>query len=389
MLWLYRFFNGYLLLEFSGEFSERILNLCAKNHITLWGLHCRKRKITGCISVGDFRRLRYIRRGKKIKVHILEKRGLPFFIKKYRKRTAFFAGIILFFLILNYLSGFIWTVRVSGNRNISDQEILKACQEIGVYEGMRKRGFDAKAEKERLLINSDSLAWSSMNIEGCVLTVNVTEIKNTKEKNDEVPTNLKAAGDGIIKKIDVKSGNCVVKVGDTVKQGDVLVSGIIEGQTSTQFVHSSGAIIAKTEREITARADFNQTICNKTGRESSKSVLSFFHIKIPLYLGKTSSPAKTETVIHKAELFGQRIPMSIISKKFYFTQNVKHTFSSEELEAQLSADINRQISDYGIDEYEVKDKKITQDDKDCEMTVIISAEENIAFQDILLFNSGN
>lgn len=389
MLWLYRFFNGYLLLEFSGEFSERILNLCAKNHITLWGLHCRKRKITGCISVGDFRRLRYIRRGKKIKVHILEKRGLPFFIKKYRKRTAFFAGIILFFLILNYLSGFIWTVRVSGNRNISDQEILKACQEIGVYEGMRKRGFDAKAEKERLLINSDSLAWSSMNIEGCVLTVNVTEIKNTKEKNDEVPTNLKAAGDGIIKKIDVKSGNCVVKVGDTVKKGDILVSGIIEGQTSTQFVHSSGAIIAKTEREITARADFNQTVCNKTGRESSKSVLSFFHIKIPLYLGKTSSPAKTETVIHKAELFGQRLPMSIISKKFYFTQNVKHTFSCEELEAQLSADINRQISDYGIDEYEVKDKKITQDDKGCEMTVIISAEENIAFQDILLFNSGN
>lgn len=389
MLWLYRFFNGYLLLEFSGEFSERILNLCAKNHITLWGLHCRKRRITGCISVGDFRRLRYIRRGKKIKVHILEKRGLPFFIKKYSKRTAFFAGIILFFLILNYLSGFIWTVRVSGNRNISDQEILKACQEIGVYEGMRKRGFDAKAEKERLLINSDSLAWSSMNIEGCVLTVNVTEIKNTKEKNDEVPTNLKAAGDGIIKKIDVKSGNCVVKVGDTVKKGDVLVSGIIEGQTSTQFVHSSGAIIAKTEREITARADFNQTVCNKTGRESSKSVLSFLHIKIPLYLGKTSSPAKTETVIHKAELFGQKLPMSIISKKFYFTQNVKHTFSSEELEAQLSADINRQISDYGIDEYEVKDKKITQDDKDCEMTVIISAEENIAFQDILLFNSGN
>ncbi len=389
MLWLYRFFNGYLLLEFSGEFSERILNLCAKNHITLWGLHCRKRKITGCISVGDFRRLRYIRRGKKIKVHILEKRGLPFFIKKYRKRTAFFAGIILFFLILNYLSGFIWTVRVSGNRNISDQEILKACQEIGVYEGMRKRGFDAKAEKERLLINSDSLAWSSMNIEGCVLTVNVTEIKNTKEKNDEVPTNLKAAGDGIIKKIDVKSGNCVVKVGDTVKKGDILVSGIIEGQTSTQFVHSSGAVIAKTEREITARADFNQTVCTKTGRESSKSVLSFFHIKIPLYLGKTSSMATTETEIHNAQLFGQRLPMSITAKKFYFTQKVKHTFSSEELEAQLSADINRQISDYGIDEYEVKDKKITQDDKGCEMTVIISAEENIAFQDILLFNSGN
>lgn len=389
MLWLYRFFNGYLLLEFSGEFSERILNLCAKKHITLWGLHCRKRKITGCISVGDFRRLRYIRRGKRIKVHILEKRGLPFFIKKYRKRTAFFAGIILFFLILNYLSGFIWTVRVSGNRNISDEEIIKACREIGIYEGMRKRGFDAKAEKERLLINSDSLAWSSMNIEGCVMTVNVTEIKNRKNETDGVPTNLKATGDGIIKKLDIKSGNCVVKLGDTVKQGDVLVSGIIEGQNSTQFVHSSGAVIAKTEREIKARADFNQTVCKKTGRKSSKSVLSFFHLKIPLYLGRTSSMAKTETEIHNAQLFGQKLPMSIISKKFYFTKNVKRTFSREELETQLIADIKSQISDCGIEDYEIKEKKITEDAKGLEMTVIISAEENIAFQDILLFYSGN
>ena len=389
MLWLYRFFNGYLVLEFSGEFSERILNLCAKNHITLWGLHCRKRKITGCISVGDFRRLRYIRRGKRIKVHILEKCGLPFFMKKYRKRTAFFVGIILFFLILNYLSGFIWTVRVSGNRNISDEEIIKACRDIGVYEGMCKRGFDAKAEKEKLLINSENLAWASMNIEGCVLTVNVTEIKNTKDETDEVPTNLKAAADGIIKKVDVNSGNCIVKVGDTVKKGDILVSGIIEGQTSTQFVHSSGAVIAKTEREIKVRADFNQTVCKKTGTESSKSVLSFFHIKIPLYLGETSLAAETETAIQNVKLFGQKLPISITSKKFLFTKEVNRTFSREELESQMSADINARISECGIEEYEVKDKKIFEDAKGLEMTVIISAEENIAFQDILLFYSGN
>ena len=67
-----------------------------------------------------------------------------------------------------------------------------------------------------------------------------------------------ATADGIIKKMDIVSGNSVVKVGQAVKKGDLLVSGIIETVDGTRFVKSKGTVLATSEKEITLRENFKQ-----------------------------------------------------------------------------------------------------------------------------------
>ena len=44
MLWLYRFFNGYVKVKIEGDFPERLINKCVKSSIILWNIKYLKTK---------------------------------------------------------------------------------------------------------------------------------------------------------------------------------------------------------------------------------------------------------------------------------------------------------------------------------------------------------
>lgn len=389
MLWLYRTLCGYLRIKISGEFAERLLNNCAAANITLWNIRYKKGCIFACISALNFKRLRQARKGMKIHISICEKHGLPFLKNKYKKRMGLFVGLIAFFLILYYLSGFIWVINVEGNNNVSDKKIISACAELGIKEGVRTGKINSKLQKDELLLKMNSLAWASLNIEGCVLTVNVSEVRENDDEMPDSPTNIKASADGIIKKIDVTSGNCVVKVGDAVKKGDLLVSGIIEHNNCTEFVHSLGTVNASTTREFKKSGLFMQKKRNDNGTVNVKKVLNFYGIKIPLFISAATGDYDTKTTVKQTEILGKKLPISITKKIYRFKDKTDIEYTKEELSEILYMKIEKEIEKEGIKEYSIENKEIREIDGGIECKVLINSDENIAKQDILLINSGN
>ena len=388
MLWLYRFSVGFIEAEFSGDVAEVILNICAKNGISLWNIRRRGKEIRCYITVRDFKALPSIAKKSGIRAHILKKLGLPFIINRYRKRFGIPAGAALFFCYLYFMSAFIWTVEVNGNKTVPASEILAVCETIGIKEGVLKSKINPQIAKQELLLSQDGLAWASVNIEGSLASVNVTETKE-KEQDNNTATNLKAAADGIITKIDVTSGNCVVKVGDTVAKGQLLVSGVIERESSTRFVHSSGSITARTEREITVSADFKRTVSEKTGEIKKRSVLSFFGIKIPLYLGGVKGSFESRTDTKEAELLGKTLPIRLTTKYFQMTAEKQVTLSEKELLKELDELLKNRVKGENIDIFEVKNRQYDETEDGITLKAVISAEENIAEPEILLFSTGN
>ena len=57
MLWLYRFAVGFIEAEFSGDVAEVILNICAKNGISLWNIKRKSEKKRCYITVTNFKTL--------------------------------------------------------------------------------------------------------------------------------------------------------------------------------------------------------------------------------------------------------------------------------------------------------------------------------------------
>ena len=384
MLYLYRFFCGILEVEFFGIYPEKIINLCAKNRIAVWNVHYGNNKIRLFITVKDFKRLPKILKRSGLRLHILNKTGFPFFINRYKRRFGIFAGIVIFFAVLQFMSGFIWIIEVEGNKTVTDSEILAICEEIGIKIGVKRNSIDTKNTPQDLLLKTDKLSWGSFNIEGCKLTVNVTEIVPKTEDNT-VATNLKAAKDGIIEKIDVTSGNPVVKVGDIVKKGDLLVSGITETMRDTKFVHSIGTVTAKTEETITLFEPFIKKTETLTGKTAKRRVLEIFGIKIPLYIGKEKGNFKTETYCKNLKLLSQNIPIKIYTKKFIFIKKENEKRDYDKLCNQLANQLELQSQK---ENFSVKTKDLTQNENGVTLTAVVTKTEDITYSENLIFTIG-
>lgn len=351
ILFILRYFRGYLDVMLSGVYSEKVLNSISINKISVWHLRYKGGNIQLRMFAGDYKKLRAIRRDTGVKIKIISKHGFPFFIRKYRHRSGFLVGAVIFFALLKFLSTFIWIINVDGNKAVKTSDIMNTLNSIGISENMKISDISPKEQAQSLLMKRDDLAWASLNIEGCVLSVNVSEIKNKPDKDAGEPTNLVATADGIIKKIDAVSGDVRVKVGDNVHKGDVLVSGIIESMTSTAFVESNATVIAQVEKSYTKKETFLQSFKVKTGKKSSRLALEILGVKIPFYIAKKESGAFLSYSAQRAVLFGNRIPVNIYTQKLSYYKENEIGFSEDDLKNSLSEKLKSFLKNEKIEGY--------------------------------------
>lgn len=386
MLWVIRYFKGFLLIKIYGDSCERLLNIAAKNGIMLWNMHYKKNYITACVSIKDFRLLRKIIRKKSLKIHILSKHGLPFIMNGYVNRTGIFCGIAIYFLILLFMSGFIWRVEVTGNEKTDTKQIIDTCSKLGVFEGVYKNKIDTANLPLKLLMKTDGLAWCSMNIEGCLLTVNVSE---TVKDTAAVPSNLIADFDGVIMRIDVQEGNVCVKIGDTVKKGDLLVSGVLKNNSDYIFKKSVGNIYAETVRKYTLSDNLTKVKQVPAGISVNRFVISVFGADIPLYLGDEYRNNKSELKIMELKLFGVDVPIKLYKRNYLIYQKKKITEGEDKVLKGIEKKIMKNINNINAVNCELTNKNIERNGNLLTLTEEFTCVENIAKEEIILFNTVN
>ena len=295
LVYLYRFFRGYVTIKFYGEFPERFINICAFNHLQLWNIRRRKDCIFANISVGDYLKIRSIKKNRSIRIRLIRKKGFYFTIKPYLKRKGLAVGMVAFFAIIYLLSRFIWNIDVVGNKTLRRDEILKYCEEINIKEGVLSSTIDTDTARLQLLMNNEKLSWASFIIEGSHLTVNILETK-TVDIRDSTPNNLIADRDGVIEKVSVSGGKAVVKKNQAVLKGDLLVTGALQySDGATNLVRCDGKVLAKTEREMVCETPY--IVYNKkiSGRSEKRNILTIFGFDIPL-------SGKPVSFLHKKEV---------------------------------------------------------------------------------------
>lgn len=376
---------GYVRFEVKGEFPERLLNQLSMNGVSVWGIARKGKNITACISVRDYLKMRQYRGKNKVRTRILTRHGLPFFASKHRLRVGFIAGLVMYVLVLFFMSSFVWNVRVVGNESLETEEIISACRELGLYEGADISDLDVEQIRTRLALKIDGIAWASVNIEGVRATVNISESKGGKNP-EAPPCNLKASIDGVITKIEVTSGTIAVKVGQTVQKGQLLVSGITEYKDGAyQFGVSEGKVYAETSHETEIFVPFTETKTVRVGEPKHRKVLSFFGVRIPLYLGSVKGNYETDTETKRYESNEMYLPVTLTDTAFYKLKTQTVTLTQEEAKQKGIQQLeNFEKSDLMNAEILAKSVEFeVQSDG-----VLLKAEykclENIAIDDLLL-----
>lgn len=226
-----KYVRGYVLVHLTGYAPERFLNLCGKHDILIWDLKVTEDGYLFHISMEGFKTLRPILKKTKTRVRILEKKGLPTYLFRYRKRKLFVAGLLLCFSMLFYVSGFVWNIEVSGNSYLSEETILLFLEEEGASFGTKIAEIDCASLEEKLRSDYPEVIWTSIKIYGTKMTVDIQESLLSDESyeaaSDEI-CDIVAAKDGLITYMITRQGMPLVSVGTEVKQGDCLVSGTLE-----------------------------------------------------------------------------------------------------------------------------------------------------------------
>ena len=162
-------------------------------------------------------------------------------------------ALAVFLAAAIFLPTRIFFVRVEGNVTTPTRLILDAAGESGIRFGASRRAVRSEKMKTALLSALPHLHGAGGNTSGCVATGSVrqrTEPEVTGQ--DRAVSSIVASRDGFIVSATVTRGNSLCRVGQSVKAGQVLISGYTDCGICIQATRAEGETCAQTSREFAA-----------------------------------------------------------------------------------------------------------------------------------------
>lgn len=317
---LVNYLRGSVRLEVSGAFPERFLNLCAQRGIPFWD-----------VEWLDANNLRLTvtrhgaRQGDSLGQRVLctvtpaRRAGMPYFLSRFRSRYALLLGLALSLAAVGVLSRFVLTVEVTGNERIPTAEILTELRRQGLRIGAYGPGLDESAIGHETLIQLPELSWLSINLYGTRAQVLVREaVPRPQLEVGGDPGDVVAEAPGIITHMEVLDGDPAVAEGQTVVEGDVLISGHVRlpgppygdaGDVGWDTTAAAGRVYARTWRTLTAEIPLVAEVKAYTGETKHRLFFTFLGRRINFYGNSGISLAGYDKITNTwtAQLPGGRV----------------------------------------------------------------------------------
>lgn len=270
------------------------------------------------------------------------------------------------------------------------EEILEFIQNEGISVGKYKNRIDLQALINKIRIAREDVAWVGMEIKGTNLIVDVVKADEKPEIIDENEyCNIIASKDGIITKVEAQNGTPIVKAGDTVKKGDVLVQGWIEGKyTENRYVHAEGKITAKVWYSAKEKVYYNQTYENQTGSKEKKYSININNFKINFFktLSKFENYDTISTVKKLRITSNFYLPIEIIENENLEKQKVQVTYDKNEAKEIGITNLKGKLEEQIENKNNISNIYVNTNETDeyIEVEVIYEVLENIGTKEKIL-----
>ncbi len=222
---LIRYLLGSLRVEVTGGDVERFLNLCLDAGILLWDLRRLPERLRVTLMLADFFRLRPIARASRCRVRIRGRYGLPFLTRRLRRRPFLLAGAVGGLAALIWAGSHFWVVdvRISGPGYLDPRAILAVAAEAGLRRGAWKARVDLDQVTQHLKSAVEELSWAVVRADGTRAVIEVVEKGAVTPPDQALCVHLVARKSGVVEQVIPYQGEPLVKKGDVVQTGDMLV----------------------------------------------------------------------------------------------------------------------------------------------------------------------
>ena len=371
------------------------MNLCSNHNILIWEVEHEKDSYSFYVSAKAMKDMKALRKKTGTKITILDKRGLPFFFHRYKKRKCFAIGALLCCILIYVMSLFIWDINVEGSVNYTNEEIRKYVEEQFVPLGKLKSQVNCADMEVALRQYFDDIAWISCEIKGTQLNITLKETIEAEDiKEDSPPMDIVASKDAVITSMITRNGTPVARQGDTVKQGDILISGTIyiyddnQEVLETNYICADGDIYGESEEPY--EESFELAYYEKEYTENEKKSYGFTFFNKQYTLNKPSVDYMyydEVTTVHKLKLGNTFfLPISIEITAYKEYNLVRKVYTPEEAKAKAESNLNRyfeSLREKGIEILE-NNVTITVDENSCKASGTIKTVEKIGGSRLLI-----
>lgn len=316
-----------------GVFCEKLLTEAMKNGLGISFPRKSGYTMRGTVQAAEYRSLCKIARRLGLKMRIEKKHGIYFTLKRHRDKIGLAAGAIFAAAVVLFLNLFVWEINISGNKAVSSEEIMATLANSGLKTGTLRTAHDARKIEWNIMNDNKEIAWATVNIQGCCVNVVVSETRREAEMkyDDDKPVNIIAAKYGVIRKMDVFDGQGVVKVGDAVMKGDLLVSATFEDRHGKLTLkHSRARVMAETDYEITVEFPLEQVIETTGGVKKSVKGIEIMGLSIPLGSSRGCEELPAEKEEKELYFLWIRLPVKEIHTKYYAVKRNTITYTAEQ-----------------------------------------------------------
>ena len=252
---------GQVELVIHGADPVQALNCLTQARLPFWDIDWRDRLT---VSVKVPRRVVQAAEAVIADAMCTVERGTPQGLPRLCAR-ALHRPVLLVFLLLNLamaaiLPQFVFFYRVSGNETVPEDAILRALSDLGVGFGTFGPEIRPQWIKDHLLNILPELQWATVVQSGCLAEVVVRERPETPKTEDQKAfSHVVATHSGLITEMSVLAGQALCEVGDTVVEGQRLVSGLVDLERTYTLVNAGAEIYARTwHRGTTVMPQFTQ-----------------------------------------------------------------------------------------------------------------------------------
>lgn len=369
---IYKKLRNSVTFSAKGADIEGFLSYCIKNNIEITDPQKNNYEMKAKIRPKNYLILKKSAKKFGIKLRIKEKTGLYFYILKNIEKSGFIIGIIftVFFCIL--MNRFIWIIEVSGNNKISEEKIIASAEKMGLLTGTPAKSHAVQDIEWFILNENEELSDVQINIQGsrANITVNERLDEPIMTPDDDLPVNLIAAKYGVIRKTEVFDGQSLVKPGDAVMKGDLLVSAVYEDRhNKLTLKHARANIIAETDHSVKIEFPMNRIIYEKD--KIIKEIYKFDFFGYNFKIGKEDNENLNnyEEIYSDFVFFGIKLPVNLCIRRYFDVKASAITYETDDaaegalrlLEQYEEKEMkNMEILSRKINEYTKNDKYIVE-----------------------------
>ena len=173
---------GYLTVSVEGYYIERFINICKNQKVVIWNLK-RKKNILLLLNIRtkDFREMCQIAKKVNCKVKILNKKGLPFLMNKYKKRKIFIVFLLIVVNCIWISSSFVWNVDIVEESGKEINNLRQDLENAGLKFGVPKSKIKSKEIINQIRLKRNDISWIGIELKGTNAIVFGKEMEKVTE----------------------------------------------------------------------------------------------------------------------------------------------------------------------------------------------------------------